>query len=51
MRQLSEIAHIAGRTKLVNEAMGTHLTPEEIAARYPDETIDLLIAWSTHSKE
>lgn len=51
MRQLEQIAHVCGRARLVNAAMGTHLTPDEIAARYSDETIDLLIAWSTHTKE
>ena len=46
MDRIALLSRAAHRTKRVNELFGTHLTPDEVAAMYADEDIDLLLAWS-----
>jgi hypothetical protein len=41
---------MASRTRQVNEAMHTSMTPQQIAALFADEDIDLLIAWIEHAE-
>ena len=33
------------------DALGTNLTPDEIAQRFAEEDLDLLIAWATHKDD
>jgi hypothetical protein len=40
---------MASRTRQVNEAMHTSMTPQQIAALFADEDIDLLLAWIDHA--
>jgi hypothetical protein len=40
---------MASRTRAINEALHTTMTPREIAASFADEDIDLLIAWIDHA--
>jgi hypothetical protein len=46
--RLSSLTRMANRTRAVNEALHTNMTPHEIAARFADEDIDLLLAWIDH---
>jgi len=39
-----EATTIAYQCRMVNQALGTHMTPAEIAATLPAETIAILIA-------
>lgn len=42
LRLLSNAAH---RTRTVNRAFGSQLSPSEIESQFADEDIDLLILW------
>lgn len=46
MDRLALLSTTANRTRVINEAFGTHLTPAEIARTYADEDIELLLIWS-----
>lgn len=48
MDRLSSLTRMAHRTRAVNEALGTSMTPDQIAERFADEDIDLLLAWIAH---
>jgi len=43
--RLSLLSHVANRTKALNEAFGTALTPEQIETMYADEDIELILEW------
>jgi hypothetical protein len=42
------LAQAAKRTRTVNEAFGTHLSPQDIAANFADDDIAMLVAWMDH---
>lgn len=48
MERIGLLSQAAMRTKAVNNAFGTALTPDQVAAHYSDEDCDLLIAWWQH---
>ncbi len=51
MDRLSLLSQTAHRTWTLNAAFGCQWTPEQIAERFADEDIDLIIAWQEHASQ
>lgn len=49
IERLSMLTRAAHRTRALNEAMHTTMTPDDIARSFSDEDIDLLLAWMEHA--
>jgi hypothetical protein len=48
MERISRVTAMAERTRVLNRALGTSLSPDEIDRMFATEDIDLIIAWKEH---
>jgi hypothetical protein len=50
LEEIRDLAWLAYRCRVVNRAFGTALTPDQVLAGFPDETIDILADLIEHDQ-
>jgi len=51
MSRLLLLTTAAYRTRVINEACGSSMSPHQVAAQFADEDADLIVAWMEHRAE
>lgn len=49
MDRLALLTRAAHRTRTLNQAFGSQLSPFEVESQFADEDVDLIVLWSAHA--